>query len=244
MSVRKVYPTRAIRPGEHPHFPAGKVSESLGASYEPHEVDYGRMLARRAEAAGPGTPGRQAAIEEFQVLHEFKALLGARMLTGDEMDVLDQEAKDGRVIVVEPYRPKAEQPEQIQTTFLPPEGTSSMFPIPESVRRRMGYDPAVAARDEAMRRVEEGAAEEHKALLLRAILDLAGERPEVVTDDVWDRVGSLACERRVLGPVMAQAERNGWIVQTGVFRKGHRAENHARPQQVWRSVIYQGRASA
>lgn len=100
-----------------------------------------------------------------------------------------------------------------------------------------------AARDEAIKRVDMNAdpAWKHRAQV--GLRDLCLEREEFTTDDLWVRLGWMPHEPRAIGPIMLHAARTGWIEKIeGRYREAHRGVNHARPQQVWRSLLYARRA--
>ena len=103
-----------------------------------------------------------------------------------------------------------------------------------------------AARDEAMGRVDANAAEEWKAVALRAVAWLAKSHDLITCEDVRDALeeyypGVGVHDMRALGPVMRRAARAGLIHATSDFIKSVR--RHSSPIRVWRSRTYpRGRA--
>lgn len=64
-----------------------------------------------------------------------------------------------------------------------------------------------------------------------------------VSEDVWQELGAgeqtaSTHEPRALGAVMRQAARLGYCVATERWQKTQRVAAHRRPQQVWRSLIW------
>jgi hypothetical protein len=99
---------------------------------------------------------------------------------------------------------------------------------------------ALAARDEALARVEQHANDAWKAEAMRAVVRVARERGRFTTDDVWQALGGLDVgthEPRAMGAVMRQAARNGWVRATDEYVKSGRAACHARPLRVWESGV-------
>jgi hypothetical protein len=95
----------------------------------------------------------------------------------------------------------------------------------------------IAARDEALGRVEEAAPEEWKMAARRAILRLARTRPTLTTDDVWRALdGHVPPEPRALGAIMRQS--SDILLRTERTVNSTRPECHRRPVRVWESLIY------
>lgn len=95
------------------------------------------------------------------------------------------------------------------------------------------------ARDEAMARVDRAAPEDWKEQAWATIEALAREQEYLVTDEIWHRLGWQPPEPRAMGPMMLKAARFGLVEKVeGGLRPGDRVINHARPQQVWRSLLY------
>jgi hypothetical protein len=95
-------------------------------------------------------------------------------------------------------------------------------------------------RDDALKQVEENAAEQWKREALNAIHQTALQLREFISDDVWE-VGALEAphEARALGPMMLQAAKNGWIVKTNYIKPSVRSHLSGKP--IWLSSIYKGR---
>jgi hypothetical protein len=111
--------------------------------------------------------------------------------------------------------------------------------IPESVKKRISVEAGRLARDKAMAQVEQAAPPDWKHEAFAAIKAVAREHEQFTTDDVWRHVGWQPPEPRAMGPLMTHAARLGFIEKiAGAMREGDRVVNHARPQQVWRSLIY------
>lgn len=96
---------------------------------------------------------------------------------------------------------------------------------------------ALAARDEALKRVEQAANEQWKNDALAAVRQTCEQRPDFISDDVWN-VGGLDSTRedRALGPVFLKAARAGWCVKTDRTRPSVRSHGSGKP--VWRSLLY------
>lgn len=102
---------------------------------------------------------------------------------------------------------------------------------------------AMAAKEEAMRRVDEHADDDWKAAAAMAALEAAQSLPELTSDDVIERIPDSfrTHELRALGPVMMRAAKWGWIVKADrAGRNSRRSSLHASPRTVWRSLLYTG----
>ena len=98
---------------------------------------------------------------------------------------------------------------------------------------------ARAARDQAIKRVDTNADPTWKTRALMAVADVARAKETLISDDVWIHLGWMPIEPRAIGPVMLAAAKRGYIERIdGEMRQAHRIVNHARPQQVWRSLLY------
>lgn len=97
---------------------------------------------------------------------------------------------------------------------------------------------AIAARDTALRNVEENADEQWKEQALAAVRRTCEALPEWISDDVW-AIGGLESTRedRALGAVIRKAARLGWCVKTDRVRPSVRS--HGSGKSVWRSRLYQ-----
>lgn len=67
-------------------FPRGVPEERLPADYEPQEVKVTTGLSRRYQEAQAGSQERAEALNCLDVIHEAKVLLGARVLTDEEVE--------------------------------------------------------------------------------------------------------------------------------------------------------------
>lgn len=95
---------------------------------------------------------------------------------------------------------------------------------------------ALAARDEAIQRVGEGAGDTWMRMAIHTIADVAAEEGEFTTDEVWaefERREMLPRERRAMGAAMKQAAAQGFIQATSEYRPSARPKCHARPVRVW-----------
>jgi DNA-binding IclR family transcriptional regulator len=98
---------------------------------------------------------------------------------------------------------------------------------------------ATKRREVAIAQVEEHAAPDVRSLLLKAVRAVAERQPMLTSEDViLAYTGTTPHEPRVLGAVMREAKRQGWIVPTEEWRLSVRPESHRRPQRVWRSLVF------
>lgn len=101
---------------------------------------------------------------------------------------------------------------------------------------------AIEARNEAMSRVERNAEEPWKQACRDAIRQIALDKAEFTTDDVWEYLSDndveLPHEVRAMGPLMSSAAKQGWIVATDRYRNSTRVACHARPVRIWASLIF------
>ena len=107
-----------------------------------------------------------------------------------------------------------------------------------------GIAAAIAARDEAIDRVEKNADTEWAEAAYLACCLVAECEIEFTTDSVWDMIAHLfpqyaTHEPRAMGAVMRRAARDGKIVSTDEYWKSARAECHRRPLTVWESLIFE-----
>ncbi len=158
-------------------------------------------------------------VAQIDVIHDLKIECDARFLT--DAEAVERGLLEASEVVAEP------EPEYEQT---------SIFQAPLSVRREAGR----LARDQAVERVDEHADPDWKVKVLKVIYELVLRRLDLISDDVWDALGGEPSprERRAMGPMMQVAAKKGWIEPTEQMRQAHRGVNHARPQRVWRSLIY------
>ncbi|MGW8630575.1 hypothetical protein [Streptomyces sp. NPDC055793] len=90
---------------------------------------------------------------------------------------------------------------------------------------------AEAARDEAMERVYESAADEWKAKAHATVIAVADSLGEFTVDDLWDAGLDKPAEPRAMGPILRKAARDGFIRQTGNYAKSR--YRNATPIPVW-----------
>lgn len=58
------------------------------------------------------------------------------------------------------------------------------------------------------------------------------------SDDVWSAANVKVREPRVMGAVMRRLREDGWAIPLSTMREGYRKCNHARPQRLWRSLVW------
>jgi predicted neuraminidase len=102
----------------------------------------------------------------------------------------------------------------------------------------MSLQRARAARDRALRIVEENADERWKEQAIYVVEQLARHRPRLIADDVLRLVG-YPREPRALGPVMMRAKKEGWIEPLDQWIQNPEPQAHARPVRLWASLIYE-----
>jgi hypothetical protein len=98
------------------------------------------------------------------------------------------------------------------------------------------------ARDEGMSRAEHGVDPQWWAAALEVVTALARRRDTFTTDSVWNTLEQwkpelTVHEPRVMGPLMAQAARDGLVVRTEERVKSTLVRAHARPLCVYRSAL-------
>jgi hypothetical protein len=107
---------------------------------------------------------------------------------------------------------------------------------------QMTLEDALAARDEAIQRVDEHADPDWKDHAYDLVVRTAGELYEFTQDDVWDRGLQPTRENRALGPVFLRAARAGVCEKTDRVRPSARSHGSGKP--VWRSLIHCSREAA
>lgn len=98
---------------------------------------------------------------------------------------------------------------------------------------------AIAARDEALDRVDRNADERWKTYAYDVVRYLCDTQRTFSTDDVWDILDDADVtthEPRALGAVVQRAKRDGLCRPTGNYVQSTRPECHARPVAVWESL--------
>jgi hypothetical protein len=196
-----------------PHAPE-RAEEEKTLVFEPHEHAFFVETMRRIDAAPARSEERAGMLNELQFVLALKWTFDARLLT-------EEEAWLGGFTEVRPESlPAPEEPRAEQLGF-----TADL-------------EAAQAARDEAIRRVDTNADPQWKIHAARALREVAARRPDLTSDDVWIHLGSAPLEPRVMGPIMLAAQRDGVIAATDLTRQATRVVNHARPQRVWRSLVY------
>lgn len=95
---------------------------------------------------------------------------------------------------------------------------------------------ALAARDEAIDRVEVNAQQAWKAAAREVLADLCATRDTITSDDLWFALADrdvTTHEPRAMGAVIREAARDGRLSGTRQYRPSERPECHARPIKVW-----------
>jgi hypothetical protein len=96
-----------------------------------------------------------------------------------------------------------------------------------------------AARDEGMSRAEAGSGEDWREHAREIVLDVARQKQEFTSDDIWLAGLEEPSEPRALGPVLARLKKEGAIFKTGRFVQTARVSRHATDIAVWGSTTYQ-----
>lgn len=86
--------------------------------------------------------------------------------------------------------------------------------------------------------------EANNALAAQVLFDIAvhtaRQRESFTSDDVWSAANIKVREPRVMGAVMRRLHSEGFAEPMAFQIQGYRPVNHARPQRVWRSLVYRG----
>lgn len=116
-----------------------------------------------------------------------------------------------------------------------------LFEVRQTGVGRVEYRPATeakAARDEALRRVDEHIPRAWRQKALAAVRLACVELDEWTVDDVWERLDAgRPPEGRAMGAVILQAARWGWCERTDRYRASSQPKCHANPRRVWRSKL-------
>ena len=101
----------------------------------------------------------------------------------------------------------------------------------------MDLTDAFAARDRALRKVDEHADVAWKERALAAVRRTCELREDWISDDVWS-VGGLESTRedRALGPIIRRAAGLGWCRKTDRVRPSVRSRGSGKP--VWTSLVF------
>lgn len=107
---------------------------------------------------------------------------------------------------------------------------------------QLSIDDALAARAEALVRVDVHADPAWKDRALAAVRTVCVLRAEWHSDDIWSLTGlDEPREARALGPVVLRAVRLGYCVKTDRVRPSVRSHGSGKP--VYRSLIFAGSAT-
>jgi DNA-binding GntR family transcriptional regulator len=99
-----------------------------------------------------------------------------------------------------------------------------------------GYEQGDLLAQAAIQEAEDHADQAWLNAAQRIVHELVQAGEPFTTDDVWDRLDRMDVhthEPRALGAVMRHAARTGLIVNSGLYCKSSRAQNHARPIPRW-----------
>jgi len=111
----------------------------------------------------------------------------------------------------------------------------------------LAWRKAQAAKEEAIRRVEDNADRSWLDEAWSAVRVVAERRMEFTTDAVHGLLQAWEVpephEPRALGPIMQRAIKRGICVPTGVYRPSVRPACNCRPIMVYRSLIYRSQAA-
>lgn len=246
-----------------PTFPYGVKEELIEVEYEPHEA--GMLAALGTRLHDPDPEVQREGMNEILVLHELKALTGARVLT--EGDMIERGIEPLQVPAG--YLPGTSQgtsqvhEDPIQTTMIPPEGTESLlFRIPPTARKKLGmvepdnvgYVPVEEPLSDPDKKdigkfhapTSDAPDTERLAALSvyprsgtqrRAVLDAIASAGErgLIDEEIAERLGMLANTER---PRRVELEQGGWVVNSGRTRKTAASGTEA---AVW-VLSAQGRA--
>jgi len=101
----------------------------------------------------------------------------------------------------------------------------------------MNLNDALAARDRALRQVDENADEAWKLDALAAVRKTCEQLPDFISDDIWTTGGlDSTREDRALGAVIRKAAKLGWCVKTDRVRPSIRS--HLSGKSVWKSNLF------
>jgi hypothetical protein len=99
---------------------------------------------------------------------------------------------------------------------------------------QMSLLDVLAARDEALARVEANANEEWKRVAYVTALEVAERKHRFTSDDVWDALTHVSThEPRAMGAVMKRLHKEGHIQPTSDFITSTSPRSHGRPVRVW-----------
>lgn len=108
-------------------------------------------------------------------------------------------------------------------------------------------DQIVAARDEAVDRVDRNANIEWKIKAYEVGKRIARDNRILISEEIWDALaveGVTTHEPRAMGPVMKRLQADKIIEPTGDFMISPSPLGHGRPSRVWWSLIWTGKDQA
>ena len=103
---------------------------------------------------------------------------------------------------------------------------------------------AIAARDEAIDRVERNAFADWSEAAYLACCLVAEDQPFFTTDDVWQKMSIVfpqfkTHEPRAMGAIMRRAAKDGIAKPTDEYVRSDRPECHRRPTMRWESMTHE-----
>jgi hypothetical protein len=107
---------------------------------------------------------------------------------------------------------------------------------------RCGLDRGIAAKTEAIERVDRHASEDWKTACASAITEAARRWTRLTSDQVWEVLAERGVtephEPRAMGPMMVQAVRLGVLKATDDWEPSVIPARHRRPCRVYESLIW------
>jgi hypothetical protein len=104
-------------------------------------------------------------------------------------------------------------------------------------------NPGQLALEDALVRVAMGADPRWVKAARDAVSYVASRKPEVTADDVWDVLAAIDVDTpqpKMMGNIMKDAAREGFITRTDRTVKTRRPSRNVGDVRVWRSLIYKG----
>lgn len=192
--------------------------------YESHEVAEMRALSALAGTFPRGTEERHEPLRSMCVIHELKALLpGARILT--EADMRERGVKPTKLGLPD-AQPKdkpgtlGDEDGPIQTTMIAPEGTDSLFRIPEKARRRLGMVDSDNTATRAYARTDDPSTSHAAAMSLTEEVLRDSQRGVL---DCFRRFGAM-CDTEFLSCYRRHQEEYAWPKQSDSGLRSRRDE--------------------
>lgn len=143
--------------------------------------------------------------------------------------------KDGDVILIDALT-DAQFDEFVREWYANPEG-GFLSILGATVVTQMGDERAREVHSFSGMNIIRNDNQNLREIGLEAVRGVAMQNETFTTDEVWKQLGSVPKDRRVLGPIMIQAAKDGICEATNTTRKTTREEAHQRPLTVWKSLI-------